>query len=166
MRPLVPSRRWPVLSAEFATPKVRIVLRADSGFARDELMAWCETNGVHFVFGLAKNDRLIAEIKDELAAADKTSQRTGKPARRFKQFKWTTRTSWSRDAWPFGLVSSQRAGLRGGGCWCCSSQEVRFTSSRRAASWPAAVRQAVTRRASNRPSRVLVCPAPQPLPAR
>jgi hypothetical protein len=78
-------------------PKVRIVLRADSGFARDELMAWCEANGVHFVFGLAKNDRLIAEIKDELAAAEKKSRRTGKPARRFKQFKWTTRTSWSRE---------------------------------------------------------------------
>ena len=78
-------------------PKVRIVLRADSGFARDELMAWCEANGVHFVFGLAKNDRLIAEIKDELAAAEKKSRRTCKPARRFKQFKWTTRTSWSRE---------------------------------------------------------------------
>jgi hypothetical protein len=52
---------------------------------------------VHCVFGLAKNDRLIAEIKDELAAAEKTSQRTGKPARRFTQFKWTTRTSWSRE---------------------------------------------------------------------
>jgi hypothetical protein len=77
-------------------PKVRIVLRADSGFARDELMAWCEANGVHFVFGLAKNDRLIAEIKDELATAEKKSRRTGKPARRFRQFKWTTRTSWSR----------------------------------------------------------------------
>jgi hypothetical protein len=78
-------------------PKVRIVLRADSGFARDELMAWCEANGVHFVIGLAKNDRLIAEIKDELAAVEKKSRRTGKPARRFKQFKWTTRTSWSRE---------------------------------------------------------------------
>jgi hypothetical protein len=78
-------------------PKVRIVLRADGGFARDELMTWCEANGVHFVFGLAKNDRLIAEIKDELAAAEKTSRRTGKPARRFKQFKWTTRRSWSRE---------------------------------------------------------------------
>jgi hypothetical protein len=78
-------------------PKVRIILRADGGFARDELMAWCEAKGVHFVFGLAKNDRLIAEIKDELAAAEKKSRRTGKPARRFKQFKWTTRTSWSRE---------------------------------------------------------------------
>jgi hypothetical protein len=66
-------------------PKVRILLRADSGFARDELMAWCEANGVHFVFGLAKNDRLIAEIKDELAAAEKTSRRIGKLTRRFKK---------------------------------------------------------------------------------
>jgi hypothetical protein len=56
-------------------PKVRIVLRADSGFARDEPMAGREANVVHFVFGLAKNDRLIAEIKDELAAAEKTSRR-------------------------------------------------------------------------------------------
>jgi hypothetical protein len=78
-------------------PKVRILLRADSGFARDELMAWCEASGVHFVFGLAKNDRLIAAIKDALEAAEKTSRRTGKPARRFKQFKWTTRKSWSRE---------------------------------------------------------------------
>jgi hypothetical protein len=76
---------------------VRILVRADSGFARDDLMAWCEANDVHFVLGLAKNDRLIAEIKDELAAAEKTSLRTGKPARRFKQFQWTTRKSWSRE---------------------------------------------------------------------
>ena len=48
-----------------------------------------------FCLGLPKNDQLIAEIKDELAAAQKTSQRTGKPARRFKQFKWITRKSWS-----------------------------------------------------------------------
>jgi hypothetical protein len=78
-------------------PNVRIVVRADSGFAREELMAWCEANGVHFVLGLAKNDRLIAAIKDELAAAEKTSRRTGKPARRFRQFQWTTRKSWSRE---------------------------------------------------------------------
>src|SRR5580693_3689459 len=46
-------------------PHVRILLRADSGFAREELMAWCEANGVHFLLGLAKTDRLIAEIKAE-----------------------------------------------------------------------------------------------------
>ena len=77
-------------------PRVRILLRADSGFAREELMAWCEANGVDFLFGLAKNDRLNAMIKNELEQAAATSRRTGKPARRFKQFMWTTRDSWSR----------------------------------------------------------------------
>jgi hypothetical protein len=51
-------------------------VRADSGFARDDLMAWCEANGVHFLFGLAKNDRLIAEIESELAPPQR---RTAKP---------------------------------------------------------------------------------------
>jgi hypothetical protein len=77
-------------------PNVRILLRADSGFARDALMAWCETNGVDFLFGLAKNARLNAEIESELAAAQEQSQKTGKPARRFKDFTWRTRSSWSR----------------------------------------------------------------------
>ena len=81
-------RRW---------PKVRILVRADSGFARDALMAWCEANGVHFLFGLAKNDRLIAMIAGELAQAEAKSRRTGKPARTFKEFRWTTRDSWSRE---------------------------------------------------------------------
>jgi hypothetical protein len=77
-------------------PKVRILLRADSGFARDALMAWCEANRVDFLFGLAKNPRLNAEIATELAAAQEQSQRTGKPARRFKDFTWRTLKSWSR----------------------------------------------------------------------
>ena len=76
-------------------PNVRILLRADSGFARDALMAWCETNGVDFLFGLAKNARLNAEIESELAAAQEQSQKTGKPARRFKDFTWRTLDSWS-----------------------------------------------------------------------
>ena len=77
-------------------PRTRILLRADSGFARDELMAWCEVNGVDFVFGLAQNDRLNAKIEAELRQAEAKSRRTGKPARRFKDFTWITRTSWSR----------------------------------------------------------------------
>lgn len=77
-------------------PKTRILLRADSGFARDALMAWCENNDVDFLFGLAKNARLNKEIESELAAAQEQSQRTGKPARRFKDFTWRTRKSWSR----------------------------------------------------------------------
>jgi Transposase DDE domain group 1 len=78
-------------------PKVRILLRADSGFAREPLMAWGENNGVDFLFGLAKNSRLVGEIAAELAAARAQSQRTEKPARRFRDFSWQTRKSWSRE---------------------------------------------------------------------
>jgi hypothetical protein len=80
-------RRW---------PQVRILLRADSGFAREALMAWCETNAVDFLFGLARNSRLVGEIQAELAEAAEQSRQTGKAARRFKDFTWTTRDSWSR----------------------------------------------------------------------
>jgi hypothetical protein len=77
-------------------PHTPILLRADSGFARDDLMAWCEENGVDFVFGLQKNERLIAMIEDELERAEAKSRRTGQPERRFKSFMWATRTTWSR----------------------------------------------------------------------
>jgi hypothetical protein len=77
-------------------PEVRIVLRADSGFAREALMSWCEVNGVDFLFGLAKNERLVGEIAAELAAAEEESKASGQPARRFKEFSWSTRDSWSR----------------------------------------------------------------------
>jgi hypothetical protein len=77
-------------------PQVRIILRADSGFAREALMAWCEGNGVYYLFGLARNVRLEAEIAGELAEAAAESEASGQAARRFKDFMWTTRDSWSR----------------------------------------------------------------------
>src|SRR6266581_4000645 len=77
-------------------PRTRILLRADSGFAREDLMAWCEANGVDFLFGLAQNERLIAEIKTELDLVATKSRRTGRPERRFKTFLWATRRTWSR----------------------------------------------------------------------
>jgi hypothetical protein len=76
-------------------PEVRIVLRADSGFARDGLMTWCEAERVDYLFGLARNARLVAEIAAELAEAAAESGASGVPARRFKDFMWTTRKSWS-----------------------------------------------------------------------
>jgi hypothetical protein len=75
---------------------VSILLRADSGFARDELMAWCEANGVDYVFGLACNQRLIGAIAPELAAAEAESLARSGPARRFADFAWRTLDSWSR----------------------------------------------------------------------
>ena len=78
-------------------PAVRILLRADSGFARETLMAWCENNGVDYLFGLARNSRLVAEIATELQTAAELNRQTGKPARRFKDVIWSTRDSWSRE---------------------------------------------------------------------
>jgi hypothetical protein len=77
-------------------PKVRIILRADSGFCREELMVWCEENGVDFLFGLARNSRLVAEIAAELREAEAEAQTTAKPARRFREFMWSTKKTWSR----------------------------------------------------------------------
>jgi hypothetical protein len=77
-------------------PRTRILLRADSGFCREALMAWCEANRVDFVFGLARNARLTAEIEAELLAAEAEAAATGKPARRFKDFRYATLDSWSR----------------------------------------------------------------------
>ncbi len=59
-------------------------------------MARCEANGVDFLFGLAKNERLIAEIMTELDLVAAKSRRTGRMERRFKSFMWTTRRTWSR----------------------------------------------------------------------
>ncbi|MGF6720655.1 hypothetical protein ABIB77_007913 [Bradyrhizobium sp. i1.14.1] len=77
-------------------PFVRILLRADSGFAREALMAWCEQNRVDYLFGLARNARLVAMIEEELAAARAAAEKTGRPARRFKDFQWSTLDTWSR----------------------------------------------------------------------
>ena len=78
-------------------PEVRIIIRADSGFAREEIMAWCQANGVDYVLGLARNSRLVAEIAEELAGAEVEHERTGKAARYFKDFLYCTRDSWSRE---------------------------------------------------------------------
>jgi DDE family transposase len=80
-------RRW---------PHVRILLRADSGFCREELMAWCEKHGVDYVFGFARNRRLRHKTTRPMREAKKEHQRTGQPARVFAEFFYRTRASWSR----------------------------------------------------------------------
>jgi hypothetical protein len=78
-------------------PRVDIVLRADSGFAREELMVWCEANAVDYLFGLARNDRLVGTIAAELAVAEAESLAKSGPARRFTDLAWRTLDSWSRE---------------------------------------------------------------------
>ena len=77
-------------------PEVKIVLRADSGFCREQLMAWCENHGVDYVFGLARNQRLQRIIGRQMHEAQSLHQTTGKAARVFTEFDYTTRKSWSR----------------------------------------------------------------------
>lgn len=79
-----------------AWPEVQIILRADSGFCREELMAWCEENGVDYVFGLARNERLRAAIDEAMQQAAEQQRQTGQAARVFCAFRYQTRDSWSR----------------------------------------------------------------------
>jgi hypothetical protein len=78
-------------------PKVEVLLRADSGFARDELMTWCEAAGVDYLFGLAGNERLVGAIATELAASEAESLARNGPARRFADLAWRTLDSWRRE---------------------------------------------------------------------
>jgi hypothetical protein len=79
-----------------AWPEVRIIVRGDSGFCRDEIMSYCEHNEkMDYVLGLAKNRRLNKEIEAEMAQAQQLHKATEKPARVFKDFRYRTRKSWS-----------------------------------------------------------------------
>lgn len=78
-------------------PKIKIVIRADGGFCRDALLSWCERNGVDYVIGLPKNARLIRALGKELYEAFELHRQTGQPARVFKDFRYRTRKSWSRE---------------------------------------------------------------------
>ena len=77
-------------------PEVEILLRADSGFCRDQIMSWCEANGVDYVFGLAKNERLQRLVNRRMKLARRRFAKTGKAARPFGDFRYRTRTSWRR----------------------------------------------------------------------
>jgi len=74
-----------------AWPEVKIVLRGDSGFCRNELMSWCEAQGVDFVFGLARNQRLRKIIGEQMHEATQEWKRTGAPARVFTEFEYSTK---------------------------------------------------------------------------
>lgn len=99
-------------------PKVRIIIRGDSGFCRDELLSWCEEEqekarkqaqeqgqgqqageapGVDFCIGLARNSRLQAEIEQAQQAAEQQFRETGKAARVYREFLYQTRESWPRE---------------------------------------------------------------------
>src|SRR3954454_22896967 len=76
-----------------AWPDTRIILRGDSGFCRNQLMSWGESNKVEYVFGLARNQRLLRIIGREVWKATEGRNRTGKPARVFAEFSYATKST-------------------------------------------------------------------------
>jgi hypothetical protein len=80
-------RRW---------PNVQIIFRGDSGFARDDLMTWCDDHDVDYILGLARNARLVRSIKQQLKKAKRKFWKTQQSARYFRDFRYRTLKSWSR----------------------------------------------------------------------
>src|SRR5580658_1413662 len=84
-----------------AWPEVKIILRGDSGFCRNELMSWCEKQRVEFVFGLARNQRLRKIIGAQMHQATQQWNQTGQPARIFTEFEYSTKKTktggWDRE---------------------------------------------------------------------
>ena len=80
-------RRW---------PKTRIHIRGDSGFCRESIMKWCEAHDIGYVLGLARNPRLVRALEAQMREARAAHRHTGKPARRFRDFTYRTRKTWSR----------------------------------------------------------------------
>jgi hypothetical protein len=80
-----------------AWPEVEVVIRADSGFCREEILGWCERNSVDYIIGLAKNTRLVGSIAAESAQARQQFEATKQPARVFKELCYQTRETWSRE---------------------------------------------------------------------
>jgi len=111
-----------------AWPEVRIILRGDSGFSRDELMSWCEEQGVDYAFGLARNSRLEASAAEAMALAQRQFDQTQKPARVFREFQHETLSgSWPR---PRRVVAKAE--------YIDGKQNPRFVvTSLRAEEWPA-----------------------------
>ena len=91
-------------------PDVQIVVRADSGFCREPIMRWCEENGVDYLLGLAKNERLKRILGKELHEAKQQFEATGHAARVFKDFTYQTRKSWSRSRRVVGKAEHLRKG--------------------------------------------------------
>jgi len=89
-------------------PAVEIWIRADSGFAREAIMAWCEENHVQYVLGLARNARLVRALGAELEEVRQEHERTGRSAQRFKDFRYRTRKSWSRERRVVGKAEQLR----------------------------------------------------------
>ena len=106
----------------------RIVAWGDSDFGKDEIMAWCEAHDVDYVFGCGQNIRLNALIARELERSRRRCLVSGKASRRYRDLRYRTRSSWSRERRAVAKVEwlpGQAARLRGSGISTCSSSRSR-----------------------------------------
>jgi hypothetical protein len=78
-------------------PQVKIAIRGDSGFCRDSIMKWCEASGIDYIFGLAKNSRLLGMITQQSEQARVEHEETKQPTRVFAELRYETRDSWNRE---------------------------------------------------------------------
>lgn len=85
-----------VAQLRVAFPKTQLIVRGDSGFCRDALLTWCESEKVDYIVGLARNNRLAKELKEPMAKAKAKHEKTGRAAREFRSFRYETLNSWSR----------------------------------------------------------------------
>ena len=94
---VVPELKGIVRRLREAWPQVRITVCGDSDFSKDELMLWCETEGVDYVFGLAQNPRLKQPIATAMEAVRQRQQASGKAEREFQELRYQTLDTWTRE---------------------------------------------------------------------
>jgi len=93
----VDALEWLVPLLREQWPDAEIVVRADSGFARDAIFTWCEDHGVEYVIGLARNARLLREVEADLETVRARHRETGRAERTFRDLSYRTRQTWSRE---------------------------------------------------------------------
>jgi hypothetical protein len=76
-------------------PQVRIIVRGDAGFCREDIMRWCEDNRISYILGLSKNERLKRKIAKQMAHSRRKYLRTAKSCRSYRNFQYKTLKSWS-----------------------------------------------------------------------
>ena len=74
-------------------PQVPIWIRADAGFCRDDIMAWCEAQGLHYIIGMPRNERLQRIVEEAMQQSQATCEASGQPSRRFRSFEYRTKES-------------------------------------------------------------------------
>jgi len=108
----VPALEKMVAAIRQRCPKAQIIVRGDSGFGREEIMAWCEGQPeVYYCLGLAKNSVLIDQLGPALAQARARHCLTGAASvREFTEFRYRTKDSWSRERRVIGKAEVMREG--------------------------------------------------------